>query len=66
VIDRIAAAADDSFAAILARNRLGIAMAAMIIMIATTISNSIKEKPLVVGVFILCSDLICLCNSWGI
>jgi hypothetical protein len=39
------AAADDWFAAILARMRFGIAMAAMIKMIATTISNSINEKP---------------------
>src|SRR4029078_4092215 len=37
--------ADDSLAAIRARSRFGIAMAAMIRMIATTISNSISEKP---------------------
>src|SRR5580693_10273976 len=37
--------ADDSLAAMRARNRFGIAMAAMIRMIATTISNSISEKP---------------------
>src|ERR1700685_805536 len=37
--------ADDSLAAIRARNRFGMAMAAMIRMIATTISNSISEKP---------------------
>src|SRR3954447_133406 len=42
---RIELTADDSFAAIRARSRLGIAIAAMIKMIATTISNSIKEKP---------------------
>jgi hypothetical protein len=42
---RIDATADDSFAAIRARNRFGIAMAAMIRMIATTISNSMSEKP---------------------
>src|SRR5260370_8666313 len=36
---------DDSLAEILARIKLGIAMAAMIRMIATTISNSINEKP---------------------
>jgi len=41
----MALAADDSFADILARSRLGIAMAAMINMIATTISNSINENP---------------------
>jgi hypothetical protein len=38
--------ADASFAAIRDRSKLGIAIAAMIKMIATTISNSIKEKPL--------------------
>jgi hypothetical protein len=37
--------AEDSFAAIRDRRRFGIAMAAMIKMIATTISNSIREKP---------------------
>jgi hypothetical protein len=42
---RIEVAAEASFAAILARRRLGIAMAAMIRMIATTISNSISENP---------------------
>jgi hypothetical protein len=38
-------AADDSLAEILARSRFGMAMAAMIRIIATTISNSIREKP---------------------
>jgi hypothetical protein len=42
---RIEATADDSFAAMRARSKLGMAMAAMIRMIATTISNSISEKP---------------------
>src|SRR5712664_2818147 len=37
--------AEASFAAIRDRRRLGIAMAAMIKMIATTISSSIREKP---------------------
>jgi len=37
--------AEASFAAIRDRRRFGIAMAAMIRMIATTISNSIREKP---------------------
>src|SRR5437588_11849152 len=37
--------AEDSFALILARSRFGMAIAAMIRMIATTISNSINEKP---------------------
>ncbi len=36
---RIALTADDSLAAIRARNKLGMAMAAMIRMIATTISK---------------------------
>src|SRR5579859_6637262 len=44
-IDRIEAAAEDSLAEILARSRFGMAIAAMIRMIATTISNSINEKP---------------------
>src|SRR5271154_3814356 len=39
------AAADESLAAIRARSKLGIAMAAMIRMMATTISSSISEKP---------------------
>jgi len=38
-------AAAESLADILERSRFGIAMAAMIRMIATTISNSISEKP---------------------
>ena len=38
--------AEDWLAAIRDRSRLGIAMAAMIRMIATTISNSISENPL--------------------
>ncbi len=38
-------AAAESLAAIRARSKLGMAMAAMIKMIATTISSSIKEKP---------------------
>src|SRR5690242_19698352 len=37
--------ADDSLAAMRARSKFGIAMAAMIRMMATTISNSISEKP---------------------
>jgi hypothetical protein len=43
---RSEAAAEDWFAAILARIKFGIAIAAMIKMIATTINNSINEKPL--------------------
>src|ERR1700722_19267009 len=42
---RTEATADDSLAAMRARNRFGMAMAAMIKMIATTMSNSISEKP---------------------
>ena len=37
--------AEDSLAAMRERIKFGIAMAAMIRMIATTISNSISEKP---------------------
>jgi fructose-specific phosphotransferase system IIC component len=42
---RSVAEAEASFAAMRERIRFGIAMAAMIKMIATTISNSISEKP---------------------
>jgi hypothetical protein len=42
---RVLATAEDSLAAILERTRLGMAMAAMINMMATTISNSIRENP---------------------
>ena len=45
LIVRIEPTADASFAAMRARNKFGIAMAAMIKIIATTISNSISEKP---------------------
>jgi hypothetical protein len=44
-ICRTELAAEDSLAAILARKRLGIAIAAMIKIIATTIRSSISEKP---------------------
>ena len=37
--------AEASLAAILERSKFGIAIAAMIKMIATTMSNSISEKP---------------------
>jgi hypothetical protein len=37
--------AEDSFAAIFARRRFGIAIAAMMRMIATTIRSSIRENP---------------------
>src|ERR1700687_1615134 len=42
---RIELTADDSFAAIRARSRVGMAIAAMIRMIATPIRNSISENP---------------------
>ena len=45
VIVRREPTADASFAAIFDLIKFGIAMAAMIRMIATTISNSIREKP---------------------
>src|SRR5690348_883624 len=45
LVVRTELAADDSLAEIRARSKFGIAMAAMIRMIATTISNSISEKP---------------------
>src|SRR6266849_3042942 len=43
---RMEAIAEASFAVMRARTRFGTAIAAMIKMIATTISNSISEKPL--------------------
>src|SRR6185312_11672141 len=43
---RIEETAEDSLAAIRARIKLGMAMAAIMSMIATTISNSISENPL--------------------
>jgi hypothetical protein len=39
------AAAEDSLADILARTKLGMAIAAMVRIIATTINSSISEKP---------------------
>jgi len=45
LIVRIELTADASLAAIRDLRRLGIAMAAMMRIIATTISNSISEKP---------------------
>src|SRR5208282_4849248 len=43
---RIEPTADDSLAAARARNRFGMAIAAMPRMMATTVSSSINEKPL--------------------
>src|SRR5216684_7918922 len=55
---RTEATADDSLAAIRARSKFGMAIAAMIRMIATTISNSISEKPFCFRIsFSLFSDL---------
>src|SRR5205807_7662250 len=55
---RTVAAEDDSLAAMRARSKFGIAIAAMIRMIATTISNSINEKPFCFRIsFSLFSDL---------
>jgi hypothetical protein len=42
---RIEPTAEDSFAAMRDRRRFGMAIAAMIRMIATTIKSSIREKP---------------------
>src|SRR4029077_8913823 len=50
---RTDATADDSLAAMRARRRFGIAIAAMIRMIATTINNSISEKPFCFFIFSL-------------
>src|SRR5581483_9283164 len=58
-IVRTEAAAEDSLAAILARNRFGIAIATMIRMIATTISNSINKKPFCLRIF--CFSLFFCC-----
>src|SRR5277367_2682132 len=44
-MERTEPTAEASLAAIRARSKFGIAMAAMIKMIATTISNSMSEKP---------------------
>src|SRR6476469_4805397 len=57
-IERIEAAAEDSLAAILARSRFGMAIAAMIKMIATTISNSINEKPFCLRILVFPSSLV--------
>src|ERR1700704_2406314 len=59
---RIPLAAADSLAAIRARSRFGIAMAAMIRMIATTISNSISEKPFCFRI-IVCPRLRLVCDG---
>src|SRR5271169_3623753 len=55
-------AADESLAAIRARIRFGIAIAAIIRMIATTINNSIREKPLSFRIFI-CPRVPSFCHS---
>src|SRR5438270_9772531 len=58
--ERTEAAAEDSLAEILARSRFGMAIAAMIKMIATTISNSINEKPFCLRILVL--SLSCFSN----
>src|SRR5258708_35069824 len=58
---RSEAAAEESLAAIRARIRLGIAIAAMIRIIATTIRSSINEKPfccLRISIFVLVAQLV--------
>src|ERR1700687_6125247 len=59
---RSPAAADESLAAILARIKFGIAIAAMIRMIATTISSSISEKPFCLRISIF--PLVCLGSNF--
>src|SRR6202451_4393449 len=57
---RIEATADDSLAAMRARSKFGIAIAAMIRMMATTISSSISEKPFCLRISVVCPlGLIC-------
>src|SRR5947208_439080 len=48
---RMEPTAEDSLADIFARSRFGIAMAAMIKMMATTISSSMSEKPTCLRIF---------------
>src|ERR1700693_4777845 len=58
--------ADASLAAIFERSKFGIAIAAMIRMMATTISNSINEKPFCcffICIFKLSSDKVVLESS---
>src|SRR5450631_3213743 len=71
---RIDPTADDSLAAMRARSKFGMAIAAMIRMMATTISNSISEKPFclrILRTFSLrefcdpCSDLRFLLHALG-
>jgi hypothetical protein len=52
LIERIEPIADASLPAIRARSKPGMAMAAMMPMIATTISSSISVKPLLLRTFI--------------
>src|SRR5579871_4926427 len=60
---RMDATADDSLAAMRARSKFGIAMAAMIRMIATTISSSISEKPFCLRISIVPLGLLSLVKS---
>src|SRR5215471_5586507 len=66
---RMVDTADDSLAAIRARSKLGMAIAAMIRMIATTIRSSISEKPFCFFISILISvihavNLFGLAEGW--
>src|SRR6266705_6250082 len=62
---RIELTADDSLAAIRARSRFGMAIAAMIRMIATTINNSISEKPFCFRISFFSSSLVFLVLKFG-
>src|SRR6266496_3122318 len=53
------ATADDSLAAIRARIRFGMAIAAMIRMMATTISNSMSENPFCFPISVIFPKIIC-------
>src|SRR5581483_10440478 len=64
LIVRIEPTADASFAAMRERSKFGIAIAAMIRIIATTINNSINEKPFCLRIcFSFLSHLRCLVIS---
>src|ERR1700729_3763834 len=63
---RTEATAEDSLAAIRARSKFGMAIAAMIRMMATTISSSISEKPFCFRISIFPSfGTFCLLQFWS-
>src|ERR1700726_368325 len=62
---RSEAAAEESLAAIRARIKLGIAIAAMIRMMATTISSSISEKPFCLRISIFPSFVLFRILFWS-